>query len=97
MFYKRRNDVACKVARLKWDWAGHLSGIHLDKGPKIYTEWEPIIVGLQYAGKYLEDYDNGWKNFVWDKVVWKELGRTFLSCGTTQDNKKVLDYSKIIV
>ncbi len=34
-------DVGQKAAKLKWDWAGHVSRMHLERLTTIVTQWTP--------------------------------------------------------
>ncbi len=35
-------DVGRKAAKLKWDWAGHVCRMGLERWTKIVTQWRPI-------------------------------------------------------
>lgn len=75
-------DVGNKSARLKWDWAGHVSRMPPDSWATIYTPWVPD--GRRYRGRprkrwrdELDAFERGWWEEARDRERWKSLGETF--------------------
>ena len=76
-------DVSKKAARLKWDWAGHVSRMHNDRWAKVSTRWLPED-GRRRRGRPrkrwrddLDAYREGWFEVAQEKSTWKELGEAF--------------------
>ena len=76
-------DVGKKAARLKWDWAGHVSRMQNDRWAKVSTQWVPAD-GRRRRGRpkkrWRDDLDahcNGWFEVALEKTTWKDVGEAF--------------------
>ena len=78
-------DVAHRISKLKWQWAGHVSRRTDDRWGRCVLEWRPRIgkrkVGRPQA-RWSDDLrsmaGNNWMKVAQDRARWRAIGEAYV-------------------
>lgn len=83
-------DAIARIAKLKWNWAGHLARVSDDRWTRKITEWRPRDNALRSRGRPptrwsddLKRIHTNWMNAARDRNKWKSLREAYVQQWTT--------------